>query len=263
MDFDHGGRFVLYYEFLSEDDSGGFTSTDRNELPTRIDATVTAANGTPLIVHDKRNDFSFLFSGNAGISFASVRIPGPGTYTVHVTSSETTPFVVSVGPSMLGRIARTVLLGLGLLGIGVIAGVILLIVIAVKPRPSEAGAATARGGGQLAAAGLRLRLRVRPAVGSAPAAVHLAARTGAASASAAEQWLGQPARLHHPPARRRHPHCRRPPVRSRAGSGCSPVRTEPTSPAPATQQWRLPRRPAGTPRGAARRGSHPWQSRMT
>lgn len=131
LTFERSGRFVLYYEFESDVDGTGFAGND-SDLPAVLEATVTDVEGNPLLVRDERNDFSFSFSGNAGISFASVRIPEPGTYTLAVESSETTPFVVSVGPSMLGRLARTLLLGLGIMGVGTVLGVVWIVVLAVK-----------------------------------------------------------------------------------------------------------------------------------
>jgi hypothetical protein len=131
--FDRAGRFVLYYEFESDIDGVGFVGADA-DLPAVIEATVRGPGleGPPLLVRDERNDFSFSFSGNAGISFASVRIPEAGTYTVTIESSETSPFVVSVGPSVFGQLRGYVLGGLALLGVGVVVGVTAIVVLAVK-----------------------------------------------------------------------------------------------------------------------------------
>jgi hypothetical protein len=131
--FDRAGRFVLYYEFESDIDGAGFSGADA-DLPAVLEATVRGpgTEGPLLLVRDERNDFSFSFSGNAGISFASVRIPEAGTYDVEIESSERSPFVVSVGPSVFGQLRGALLGGLALLGAGVVLGVLAIVVLAVK-----------------------------------------------------------------------------------------------------------------------------------
>jgi hypothetical protein len=131
--FDDDGRFVLYYEFESDIDGEGFAGAD-STLPAVLTATVTGPQpgGAPLLVREARDDFSFSFSGTAGIAFASVRIPEPGTYTVAVESSETQAFVVSVGPSVFGQLRTYLLVGFAVFVIGVVLGIIWIVVLAVK-----------------------------------------------------------------------------------------------------------------------------------
>jgi succinyldiaminopimelate transaminase len=159
--FDRAGRFVLYYEFESDIDGVGFVGADA-DLPAVIEATVRGpgTEGPLLLVRDERNDFSFSFSGNAGISFASVRIPEAGTYDVdHRVVGDVA--VRGVGGSERVRPApRLRPRGLALLGVGVVVGVTAIVVLAVKrgrrkrersspvrPRGPVVGTATRRRGG--------------------------------------------------------------------------------------------------------------------
>ena len=130
---DQPGTYTLYYEFQSKID--GVTYKAAQDVPADLKIVAKTEVGDELPVTPAPNEVNFSFSGTAGHSVSSVRIPAPGTFVVRVTGGNATaPYVVSMGKGVLGRLAGDVLGGLAIGAIGGLGGLATLIVTGVRRR---------------------------------------------------------------------------------------------------------------------------------
>jgi hypothetical protein len=130
---DQPGTYTLYYEFQSKVD--GVTYKAAQDVPADLKIVAKTEVGDELPVTPAPTEVNFSFSGTAGHSVSSVRIPAPGTFVVRVTGGNATaPYVVSMGKGVLGRLAGYVLGGLAIGAIGGLGGLATLIVTGVRRR---------------------------------------------------------------------------------------------------------------------------------
>ena len=130
---DQPGTYTLYYEFQSKVD--GVTYKAAQDVPADLKIVAKTDAGDELPVTPASNEVNFSFSGTAGHSVSSVRIPARGSFSVQVPGGNANaPYVVSMGKGVLGRLAGYVLGGLAIGAIGGLGGLATLIVTGLRRR---------------------------------------------------------------------------------------------------------------------------------
>jgi hypothetical protein len=96
-----------------------------------------AASGAPVPLHRYSASLSYSIHGKAGTAWYSVTAAHAGRYRIKVQAPESPGRRVAIGPSVSGRIVRT-LVGTLVLGFGVAGGgLLLMIVTAIRRRAAQ------------------------------------------------------------------------------------------------------------------------------
>ncbi|MEA2901156.1 MAG: hypothetical protein QOH36_1043 [Actinomycetota bacterium] len=121
--FDDTGGFVIYFEG---------PGASEGEIPTGQAQLTPVGGGDPVALDDYKSDFTYDLNGHEGVAVLTFDIDQPGPYLLESESEGEGE--LAVGRSVAGTLVTSVVGGLALGGLGLVAGVVVLIVTAVRRR---------------------------------------------------------------------------------------------------------------------------------
>ena len=121
--FDDTGGYVIYFEG---------PGASEGEIPTGQAQLTPIEGGDPVALDDYESDFTYDLNGHEGVAVLTLDIARPGTYLLESESEGEGE--LAVGRSVAGTLVTSVVGGLALGGLGLVAGVVVLIVTAVRRR---------------------------------------------------------------------------------------------------------------------------------
>ena len=121
--FDETGGYVIYFEG---------PGASEGEIPTGQAQLTPVGGGDPVALDDYESDFTYDLNGHEGVAVLTFDVDQPGTYLLESESEGEGE--LAVGRSVAGTLVTSVVGGLALGGLGLVAGVVVLIVTAVRRR---------------------------------------------------------------------------------------------------------------------------------
>ncbi|WP_460695900.1 hypothetical protein [Nocardia thraciensis] len=120
------GGYTVYFEYPAASSRG----PEGN-----VNVRLSGPDGEPIALQDYTSDLTYSVSGREGRSGFSFDATRTGTY--HLVTQGDSSVTAAVGRGIGSSIVTALLLGFGVVGAGVLAGVIMLIVVAVKRGSSK------------------------------------------------------------------------------------------------------------------------------